>query len=138
MFLAHYFEAHPDWVAITTENTPEKLETFEHIYSYMNRGTIASMIAYLTAQFFDVRIFHWIKEKTKGKYLWIRNNGSTMISQLIDTTAVITITFIGQIEFSQIMEFIFYAYLFKLFVAATDTPFFYLGVRLFRKYIDKD
>ena len=56
-------------------------------------GTItASMVAYFLAQYIDVSVFHFLKNLTKGKYLWIRNNGSTMISQLVDTSAVILIT----------------------------------------------
>ena len=50
------------------------------------------MVAYLTAQFIDVQVFHYLKEKTKGKMLWLRNNVSTLISQLVDTIAVILIT----------------------------------------------
>lgn len=117
---------------------PGREDTYSYVFSLMWRGTIASMIAYLTAQWFDVKIFHWIKQKTHGKRLWLRNNGSTMISQLIDTTAVISITFIGSVPLIQIAEFILYAYLFKLMVAITDTPFFYLGVNLSRKYIIQD
>ena len=55
-------------------------------------GVFASMIAYISAQFCDVYIFHYLKKLTKGKHLWLRNNGSTLISQLVDTTAVILVT----------------------------------------------
>ena len=55
-------------------------------------AVMASMIAYLTAQFIDVRIYHFWKKLTKGKHLWLRNNASTLISQLIDTVSVILIT----------------------------------------------
>jgi uncharacterized integral membrane protein (TIGR00697 family) len=52
----------------------------------------ASMIAYLAAQFVDVQVFHFWKRLTNGRHLWLRNNGSTLVSQLVDTTSVILIT----------------------------------------------
>ena len=52
----------------------------------------ASMAAYLTAQFVDVRLFHFWKQRTNGKALWLRNNGSTLVSQLVDTSAVVLIS----------------------------------------------
>ena len=65
---------------------------FYHIRKLTMGATIASMIAYVSAQFIDVQIFHFLKEKTKGKKLWLRNNVSTIFSQLIDSIAVILIT----------------------------------------------
>ena len=110
-------------------------------------ATIASMVAYLTAQFIDVNIFHFLKAKTKGKKLWLRNNVSTLISQLIDSTAVIVITHFlvdglpknedGELTHS-LFYFIFSGYLFKLVVALMDTlPFYYLTMRL-KPYFEED
>ena len=107
-------------------------------------ATLASMIAYLCAQFIDVQIFHFLKEKTKGKKLWLRNNVSTIVSQLIDSFAVILITYYfvdglpkqsnGELTHS-LIYFIFSGYLFKLFIALVDTlPFYYL-TRLLKKYV---
>ncbi|NEP60086.1 MAG: queuosine precursor transporter, partial [Symploca sp. SIO2G7] len=101
-------------------------------------GTVtASMIAYLMAQFIDVQLFHFWKELTQGKYLWLRNNGSTLISQLVDTSAVILIThfFTGVLPIDstqdlwpQLFWFIGYGYGFKLIAALLDTGPFYLCV----------
>ena len=107
-------------------------------------ATLASMIAYLCAQFIDVQIFHLLKKKTKGKKLWLRNNVSTIVSQLIDSFAVILITYYfvdglpkqsnGELTHS-LIYFIFSGYLFKLFIALVDTlPFYYL-TRLLKKYV---
>ena len=106
-------------------------------------ATIASMIAYLSAQFIDVKIFHLLKEKTKGKKLWLRNNVSTIISQLIDSIAVILIThFIvdglpkenGQLTHS-LFYFILSGYLFKLSIALLDTIPFYILVKKLKKHV---
>ena len=109
-------------------------------------GTItASMIAYFLAQYIDVIVFHYLKSLTKGRYLWIRNNGSTMISQLVDTSAVILIThyLTGAIPlpknmstFDGLMLLIFYGYIFKFFFALVDTPIFYFAVKYIKKYLN--
>lgn len=102
----------------------------------------ASMIAYLVAQFVDVQVFHFWKWLTKGKHLWIRNNGSTLISQLVDTTAVILITHFyakalpidaDREVWPQLLVFIFTGYAFKFIAAMVDTvPFVLLAPRLAR------
>ncbi len=107
-------------------------------------AVVASMIAYLTAQLCDVRLFHFWKRLTKGRHLWLRNNGSTVVSQFVDTFAVITIThfYAGALPIDearglwpQLWTFIFTGYVFKVLAAAVDTVPFYLGTRWLRKYL---
>lgn len=107
-------------------------------------ATFASMIAYLAAQFVDVQLFHYLKKITKGKKLWIRNNISTLTSQLVDTTAVILITHYyanalpideNKALSNQLLMFILSGYLFKFIFALLDTIPFYFGVRFLRKYL---
>jgi len=104
----------------------------------------ASMIAYLAAQLCDVHVFHFWKNLTKGKHLWLRNNGSTMVSQLVDSVAVITITHFyagalpveeGEEIWPQLMTFIFTAYVFKVLAALFDTIPFYFGTHWLRRYL---
>ncbi len=96
----------------------------------------ASMFAYLVAQFVDVQVFHFWKKLTRGKHLWLRNNGSTLISQLVDTVAVILITHFyaralpvaeGSAIWPQLLAFIATGYIFKVVMAAVDTVPFYAG-----------
>lgn len=107
-------------------------------------ATFASMIAYMTAQFVDVKVFHLLKKKTKGKLLWLRNNVSTLTSQLIDSVAVILIThyFAGGLPISKgenvalaLMMFVLSSYIFKFIFALLDTIPMYLIVRKLRKYL---
>ena len=116
---------------------------FYYIRNLTMGATLASMVAYLSAQFIDVKIFHYLKEKTKGRRLWLRNNASTIISQLIDSIAVILITHYlvdglpkntsGELTHS-LLYFVLSGYLFKLVIALLDTiPFYYLTKKL-RKY----
>lgn len=119
------------------------LDLFEGVYQFMVGNTIASMIAYLIAQSVDVRLYHFWKRLTKGKHLWLRNNASTTISQLVDSTAIITILYIaGNLDDAiddagAVIILILNSYLFKFFFALFDTPLMYLGVRLLKNY-DED
>ena len=104
----------------------------------------ASMIAYLLAQLADVKIFHFWKRFTDGKHLWLRNNGSTIVSQLVDTVAVILITHFYAKGLpidenlpltKQLLTFIAAGYSFKLVVALLDTLPFYIGVHWLGRYL---
>ena len=94
------------------------------------------MIAYLFAQFIDVRIFHFWKKLTNGKHLWLRNNGSTIASQLIDTTLVISILFVGVWDTDQILSAIIDGWIFKMLMALLDTPIIYVVIYLLKGKID--
>lgn len=102
------------------------------------RVILASMTAYLTAQLIDVRIFHFWKNLTGGKMLWLRNNGSTIFSQLIDSTLVTTVIFIGILPAGEITSLVLDAWLFKLLVALVDTPVFYFFTFLIRRQFNLD
>jgi queuosine precursor transporter len=87
----------------------------------------ASMLAYLVAQLFDVRLYHFWWQKTKGRHMWLRNNGSTFISQLVDTIIVngIFLRWGLDMEWDEIGRIILVVYLFKLCLAVIDTPLIY-------------
>jgi queuosine precursor transporter len=119
------------------------LNLFEGVYEFVIANTIASMIAYLIAQSVDVRLFHFWKRVTKGRYLFIRNNGSTMFSQLVDSTAILSILyFSGNLgdnitTLGALGILIINSYVFKFFFALFDTPLIYLSVWFFKEY-DED
>jgi len=107
----------------------------------------ASMIAYLSAQLCDVQIFHFWKRVTKGRHLWLRNNGSTMVSQFVDSFAVITIThfYAGSIPvdeaqslWPQLWTFILTSYVFKFVAALADTLPFYAGTYWLKDFLAID
>jgi|TARA_B110000495_G_C22987244_1_gene580952 uncharacterized integral membrane protein (TIGR00697 family) len=118
--------------------------TFESVYEFMIGNVIASMIAYLIAQSVDVKLFHFWKTLTKGKHLWLRNNLSTVVSQLADTTAIMTILYLANNlgasiqSIGDLVGLIFASYMFKVLVALFDTPLFYLGVRLLKDKVAPD
>lgn len=100
------------------------------VFGQSARAIFASMVAYLLAQLIDVRLYHFWRHLTDGRHLWLRNNGSTMLSQLVDTTAVVTILFYGVWTWPQIGTVVLASYMYKLLVAAADTPLMYLGTWL--------
>lgn len=119
--------------------------TFFQIRHWTFGATIASMIAYLTAQFVDVHLFHFIRRLTRGKMLWLRNNGSTLTSQMVDSLSVITITYFyarsampiqpGHTVAHSLIILILSNYVYKMAAALLDTIPFYIGVHYLTRYL---
>ena len=99
------------------------------IFSFAPRIVLASLIAYLISQMHDIWFFHFLKEKTKGKMLWFRNNVSTWVSQFIDSIIFSMIAFLGIFPINIVLQIIISTYLLKVLVAAIDTPFIYLSYK---------
>ena len=117
------------------EGSPVDDETFNKVFGNSWRVIFASMTAYLCAQLIDVRIYHFWKKKTAGKHLWLRNNFSTIFSQLVDTTLVVCVLFIGVRSSSEIVQFIIDGWIFKMLCAFIDTPLLYATTAFIRKKI---
>ena len=117
------------------EGSPVDDDTFNKVFGNSWRVIFASMTAYLCAQLIDVRIYHFWKEKTAGKHLWLRNNFSTIFSQLVDTTLVVCVLFLGIRSNYEIVQFIIDGWLFKMLCAFIDTPLLYASTSLIRKKI---
>ncbi len=124
-----------------------RLPVFFEVRALTFGAVAASMIAYLTAQFCDVAVFHFIKDRTRGRFLWLRNNGSTLTSQMVDSVAVILITHFyagalpidpGRGLWGQLAVFIVSGYLFKMTAALLDTLPCYLAVGYLSKYLEAD
>lgn len=128
LYLGHLFPA--------LENSPVTQEEYASVFRNSWRVISASMLAYLTAQFVDVRIFHFWKRKTKGRYLWFRNNFSTMFSQLVDTILVTSVIFVGIASTEFITGLILDGWLFKVLFAAADTLIIYPVVFGIRRYFN--
>lgn len=138
------FEARDGVTSELLRDAAGRLPVFFEVRALTFGAVGASMIAYLAAQFCDVYLFHFWKKLTAGKHLWLRNNGSTLISQMVDTTAVILITHyyakalpiqLDQPIGKQLMLFIITGYAFKLVIALADTVPFYIGVHYLKRYL---
>ena len=116
-------------------NSPVDDATFQTVFALSPVAVLASMMAYLGAQFVDIRLYHFWKKLTKVGCL--RNNFSTFSSQFIDTFSVISLlSLFGVLEWDLFWGLVLSGFLFKVFVAALDTPLLYLFVFLFRKKFD--
>ena len=142
-------EAMPPWQAIQLAEplalpngtvVEQQVELYKLIYATTSGAVFASMMAYIAAQYCDVQLFHFWKRVTRGRYLWVRNNFSTVISQMVDSFVVILVTFgatylAGNMTTATLLTLMFSNYIFKFCVAIADTGPFYLGVHQLRKYL---
>ena len=123
-------------LAPATSWSPVTDSEFSKVFGLTGAAVGASMAAYLAAQFIDIRLFHFWKRLTNGKHLWIRNNFSTMASQLVDTSVVVgLLCSLGVIEWGKFGALVFAGWLFKAIVAALDTPILYLATWGIRGYL---
>ena len=114
--------------------SPINNEIFSQVFGLSAAAVFASMLAYLFAQFVDVRLFHFWKKLTNGKHLWLRNNASTIFSQFIDTFSVLfLLCYFGAIQWDMFWILFINGFLFKVFFAAFDTPLFYLCAYYLKK-----
>ncbi len=148
-FVVSVFVTAVVWIANATpiyDRSPVTDEAFNMVFGLLPGFVFGSMIAYLTAQFFDVQIFEFWRTLTKGRHLWLRNNGSTIFSQVIDTVLVVTIALViwPQVDANPATTpldgetwwgIIVGQYLFKMAIALFDTPFFYVGTAVFQRWI---
>ena len=133
-------------IVIVSDNIPSApfgvgSEIFNTVFGLSAAAVFASMLAYLFAQYIDVRVYHFWKKLTNGKHLWLRNNASTMFSQFIDTFIVLSLLFyfnvisapesLTQKQF--FIQLLMNGFLFKVFFAAFDTPIIYGLTHIIRK-----
>jgi uncharacterized integral membrane protein (TIGR00697 family) len=106
---------------------------FETILNGSFRVILASLISYAVSQNLDVFVFNKLKDRHGQKKLWLRNNASTMLSQLLDTTIFISIAFYGTMPIAVLGGLILTQYVFKFLASIVNTPVVYLLVYLVRK-----
>ncbi|TCK59500.1 queuosine precursor transporter [Seleniivibrio woodruffii] len=118
-------------ISIALPSAPfwQNQDAYSSVLSTSARIIFASLVAYLISQYNDVWLFHLIKTKTGQKHLWLRNNLSTAMSQLLDSVIFILIAFYGTMP---VVPLILGQWLIKLVIALVDTPIVYLMVHLLR------
>ncbi|MFD2117909.1 queuosine precursor transporter [Paenibacillus yanchengensis] len=117
-------------MALVFEQQPEDIahEHLQVIFGLLPRLALASLVAYFTSQFLDVRLFSMIKKVfPKPNQLWIRNNGSTGISQLVDSFVFCTIAFLGVYSTPVWWEILLTTFLIKFVISVASTPIIYIA-----------
>lgn len=116
------------------ENSPVNDLLFKKVFGSTIIAVLSSMLSYLFSQYIDIHIYHFWKNLTQGRMLWLRNNFSTFFSQFVDTFTILFLLCITSVlSWDQFAGLLISGFLFKVIVALVDTPFLYLGVYLFRK-----
>ena len=105
-------------------------QAYQTILGSSARIMVASLTAYLFSQYHDVWAFHFWKRVTTERFLWLRNNASTIVSQLLDSVVFITIAFYGSLP---VIPLIFGQWVIKVGIALLDTPLVYLLVYVVRR-----
>jgi uncharacterized integral membrane protein (TIGR00697 family) len=137
--IALFVPAHPYWMAPGNTygytSVEEYQNAFASVFSVNGKLLFGSMLAYAVAQLLDVKLFHFWKKLTRGKFLWLRNNASTLVSQMADTFIVNSILFYWGFgwELYQGLTVMAMIYLYKLLIALIDTPIVYLAIWMIRK-----
>lgn len=117
-----------------TSWSPVDQSTFNQVFDMYGPAVIASLTATAISQFLDIQLFIYLKTWTKGKHLWLRNNLSTIISQIVDTTVVTSLLFFCHIiPEGYGFELVINSILFKMLCTILYTPACYLGVSLLQK-----
>ncbi len=115
-------------------NSPVDDVIFGKVFALSPIAVLASMLAYLFAQYVDIAIYHFWKKLTDGKHLWLRNNFSTFLSQFIDTCTVVSLLCLFKVlPWSMFYGLVISGFLFKVLIAFLDTPFLYFFVYILRK-----
>lgn len=139
--LALWLPPHPYWVAPDNAfgyASPDDYQRgFASVFSVNGKLLFGSMLAYMVAQLLDNRLFHFWRRVTRGRHLWLRNNGSTLISQLVDTAIVNSILFYWAFgwPFWQGVQVMVTIYGYKALLAIIDTPLIYLAVAGLRRFL---
>jgi len=115
-------------------NSPVDDVIFGKVFALSPIAVLASMLAYLFAQYVDIAIYHFWKKLTHGKHLWLRNNFSTFLSQFIDTFTVVGLLCLFKVlPWDMFYGLVISGFLFKVLIAFLDTPLLYFFVYLLRK-----
>ncbi|MEM7362307.1 MAG: queuosine precursor transporter, partial [Bacteroidota bacterium] len=133
------------YVLVRLPGDPVIDRCFTLFFTFAPGIILGSMVAYLTAQWLDVHLFDTLKERTQGRYLWLRNNVGTILSQLVDTLVFGLVAWevwprlgsamhVSGIQWSHV---VINEYFFKVIMALLDTPFLYFSLYLVRKFAKK-
>ena len=129
------------YVALLFKPNPfdESQSALSFIFTKMPLIAFASLSAYCISQMHDVWAYHFWKNRNPAKrYIWIRNNASTIVSQFIDSTIFVGIAFFFTEPFRLVFQIWITTFVLKVIVAAVDTPFIYLATYMKDKNIVKE
>jgi uncharacterized integral membrane protein (TIGR00697 family) len=120
-----------DWTGVTQAG-------FDNVFRGSMRMIVASLTAYLVAQFADIFVFHLLRRMTQGRMLWLRATGSTVVSQAIDTVTISIVAWYGMLAGGEIISLMLSSYLLKFLIAVGLTPAIYAAHALIARLVRLD
>ncbi|MBQ2642343.1 MAG: queuosine precursor transporter [Eubacterium sp.] len=133
------FVVFAQWWLLYTATNPETMTAMHAVFDQVPRVMIASLVVYIVVQYMDVFLYHkwWtLTDKKFGdhkKYLWFRNNASTLVSQFLNTVLFNVFAFYGTVGKKELLSFIFVGYIIFVATSFADTPFVYLARKISEK-----
>lgn len=130
------------WMLYTPSSADTMMPSIKTVFSNTPRMILASLVVYAISQMFDVWLYHkWWKftEKkfgNKRKFLWLRNNGSTLISQILNTALFTAFAFLGTYDIPTLISIFLSSYVIYIFTSLLDTPFVYLARKIHDKKLN--
>ncbi|XDD51980.1 queuosine precursor transporter [Leptospira sp. WS92.C1] len=136
MIFVAYFLLMLDMSIPAATNSPVDDHSFNVVFSNSGKVIVGSIVAYLIGQLIDIQIFHFIRVKTKNKYIWLRATGSTIVSQLVDSFVVIYIALSGgKLTFQELNQISTNNFIYKCGVAIAITPLIYAAHKTIDWYL---
>lgn len=139
--LALLLPPHPQWVTIANaygfSSTEGYQQAFHSVFDINGIALVSSMMAYAASQLMDIRLFSFIREITRSRHLWLRNSGSTLTSQIIDTLVVnLLLLYCGmKLNLDTVIHISLFCYLYKACFTICSIPIFYAMVWAAKKYL---
>ncbi len=119
----------------TAPISPVPDASFTDVFGTSGRIIVGSLTAYLIGQLVDITLFHWLRQRTRGRHLWLRATGSTFGSQFFDTFLVLLVAFAGELPFAQIVAITLFNYSYKFVIAVVITPVIYAAHWAIDRYL---
>ena len=120
------------------EHLGETAAAYDHIFNYVPRIVLGSLVGFLLGELSNAWFMERIKQKTKGKKLWVRTIGSSMIGYLFDSLPFVLIGFLGTVSTHDLLMMIVFQYFSKLAIEATfGTPMAYAVIHWAKSYAER-
>ena len=118
------------------EHLQETAEAYNHIFNCVPRMVLASLVGFLCGELSNAWLMVRIREKTKGKHLWVRTIGSSAVGYIFDSLPFVLIAFAGVVSARELLLMIVFQYCSKLLIEAVfGTPMAYAAIKFIRKYV---
>ena len=132
------------WLLYKASPNDTMMDSVKIVFGNTPRMILASLVVYAVSQFFDVWLYHrwWSFTQNhfgdKKRFLWLRNNGSTLVSQILNTLLFTVFAFVGTYDWKTLISIFVSSYIIYVFTSLIDTPFIYFARKMHEKMIPEE